>query len=120
MGGKMKFIFDDKIRVSVPKDYEVYEKDFPAKLKESEDYNKYYWVGNFGFRKIKGGEKKKGNFGQSYTVQVKYRKNRPNKKLVYWNGKKTKKLSGTKVNVKKVKYKTAKLKMGDPPVGWVN
>lgn len=118
MGDKIKSIHGGKMRVSIPAGYKVYEKKFPKKLKNSKDFKKYDWLGNFGFKKKSTGKKVTGKFDKSYEIQV---EDRPKKKLVYWNGKKTVKFSGTKVKkIGYVKYKTAKLKMGDPPVGWVN
>lgn len=116
MGDKIKSIHDGKIKIGIPPGHKVYEKKFPKSLKKSKDFKKYDWLGNFGFKKKSNGKKVTGKFDKSYEIQV---KNRPNKKLVYWNGKKTVKFSGTKV--KKIgygKYRTAKLKMGDPPIGW--
>ena len=118
MGDKIKSIHGGKMRVGVPDGYQVYEKKIPKKLKESKDYKKYDWLGNFGFKKKSNGKKVTGNFKKAYPIQI---KNRPKKDLVYWNGKKTVKFTGTNVKkVGKVKYRNAKLKMGDPPIGWVN
>jgi hypothetical protein len=118
MGNKLKSIHGGKIRVSVPDGHEVYEKDFPKSLKDSKDFTKYDWLGNFGFREKSTGKKVKGDFKSSYEIQV---KDRPKKDLVYWNGNQVVKLSGSKVIKEgKLEYRTAKLKMGDPPVGWVN
>ncbi len=114
MGKNFKSMKGGKLRVSIPKGYAVYKKDFPNSLMNSNDYNKYSWVGNFGFKKKSSGKKFTGNFKKAYEIRV---ENRSNKDLVYWNGKMTIKFSGTEV---RNKYKIAKLKMGDPPVGWAN
>lgn len=117
MGDKLKSISCGKLRVSSPKGYKVYEKKIPKSLKKSKDYKKYDWIGNFGFKKKSNGKKMKCDFDKSYEIQV---ENRCDKDLVYWNGKKTVRFSKTKVKkVGKIKYRIAKLKMGDPPVGWV-
>ena len=116
MGNKLKSIHCGKMRVSSPAGYKVYEKKIPKSLKKSKDYKKYDWIGNFGFKKKSSGKKVKCDFDSSYEIQV---ENRPNKCLIYWNGKKTIIFSKTQVKKEgKVKYRTAKLKMGDPPVGW--
>ncbi len=117
MGDKLKSIHKGKMRVSSPAGYKVYEKKMPKSLKKSRDYEKYEWIGNFGFKKKSNEKKVKGNFDKSYEIQV---EDRYEKDLVYWNGKKTVKFSKTKVKqVGKGKFRSAKLKMGDPPVGWV-
>jgi hypothetical protein len=120
MGGKIKSIHNGKMRVGIPEGQKVYvyAKKFPDSLKKSKDYKKYDWLGNFGFKKKSNDKKVTGKFDKSYEIQV---EDRPNKKLVYWNGKKKKtvKFSGKNVkNINKVKYRIAKLRMGDPPIGW--
>lgn len=116
MGKKMKSIAGGRINVSVQEGYKVYEKKFPQKLKDNKDYKKYKWIGNFGFRKKSSGKKVKGDMPKSYEIQVEDQKN---KKLVYWNGKKIVKFKGTsEKKVGKKKFRSAKLKMGDPPIGW--
>ena len=117
MADKMKSIHGGKMKVGVPDGYQLYEKKFPKSLKDSKDFKKYDWIGNFGFQKISSGKKVKGDMPTSYEIQV---NDRSKKDLVYWNGKKTVKFSKSKVkNVGKQKVRSAKLKMGDPPVGWV-
>lgn len=116
MGDKLKSIHGGKMSVGVPEGHQVYEKKIPKKLEESKDFKKYDWLGNFGFKEISTGKKVTGNFKNSYQIQI---EDRPKKDLVYWDGKKIKKFTGTKVKkVGDVKYRTAKLKMGDPPIGW--
>lgn len=116
MGKKFKAINRGKMKVSSPKGFEVYEKKMPKKLKKSKDYCKYKWLGNFGFRKISNCKKVKGDFEKSYEIQV---EDRYEKDLVYWNGKKTVRFKKTKgKGIGKVNYRVAKLKMGDPPIGW--
>jgi hypothetical protein len=118
MGDKIKSIHGGKMKVGVPEGYQVFEKKFPKSLKNSKDYKKYDWIGNFGFQTKKSGKKVKGNMPKSYEIQV---KNRSKKDLVYWNGKKTVKFKNAKVKqVGKMKVRSVKLKMGDPPIGWIN
>jgi hypothetical protein len=118
MANKIKSVHGGKMRVGVPEGHQVYEKKIPKKLKESKNFKKYDWLGNFGFKVKSTGKKVTGNFNKSYEIQI---ENRPKKDLVYWNGKKIVKFTGTKVKkVGNVKYRTAKLKMGDPPIGWAN
>ncbi len=116
MADKIESIHGGKLKVGVPDGYQLFEKKFPKSLKDSKDYKKYDWIGNFGFQEKKSGKKVKGNMPKSYEIQA---EDRSKNDLVYWNGKKTVKF--TKAKVKKVgnkKFRSAKLKMGDPPVGW--
>jgi hypothetical protein len=118
MGDKMKSIAGGRMNVGVPEGYEIYEKEIPQKLKDSPDYNKYTWIGNFGFQEKSSGKKVTGDMPKSYEIQV---EDKANKNLVYWDGKKVVKFTGT--TEKKVgdkKFRSAKLKMGDPPIGWAN
>jgi len=118
MGDKMKSIAGGRITVGVQQGYKVYEKKIPKNLKDSKDYKKYTWLGNFGFQKKSSGKKVKGNMPKSYEIQV---EDKSKKKLVYWNGKKAVKFSNAKVKkVGKKNFRSAKLKMGDPPIGWAN
>lgn len=118
MGDKIKSIYGGKMKVGVPEGYQVYEKKFPKSLKNSKAFKKYEWIGNFGFQIKKSGKKVKGNMPKSYEIQV---ENRPKKDLVYWNGKKTVKFKNAKVKkVGKMKVRSAKLNMGDPPIGWIS
>jgi hypothetical protein len=116
MGTKTKSILKGKMNVGIPSGYQVYEKKIPKSLKDSKAYNKYDWIGNFGFRVKSSGKKVKGLMPKSYEIQV---KDQAKKDLVYWNGKKIVKFKNSKVKkVGNVKMRSAKLKMGDPPVGW--
>ena len=116
MGDKVKSIAGGRMKVGVPDGYQVYEKKFPTSLKDNKAYKKYDWIGNFGFQKKSSGKKVKGNMPKSYEIQV---EDRSKKDLVYWNGKKVVKFPKAKVKkVGKKKFRSAKLKMGDPPVGW--
>lgn len=116
MAKKGTSIHEGKISVLVPSGYEVFEKKMPKSLKDSPDYKKYTWIGNFGFTDTVTGKKVKQSLKSSYEVQV---KKEGNKELVYWDGKKTVKFKSPKQ--KKIggsNYITAKLKKGDPPIGW--
>jgi hypothetical protein len=53
MGDNMKSIAGGRMNVGVQKGYKVYEKKYPKSLKNSKDYKKYTWIGNFGFQKRK-------------------------------------------------------------------
>ena len=118
MANKGKSIHSGKMRVVVPTGYKIYEKKMPKSLKESPDYKKYNWIGNFGFTDDKTGKKVKKNLKADYEVQVKKNGNR---KLVYWDGTKTVKFkSPKKKKIGGSNYITAKLRKGDPPVGWAN
>ncbi len=118
MAAKFKSILNGKLNVEVLDSYEVFEKGFPQSLKDSEDFNKYDWIGNFGFREKSSKKNVKGLMPKSYEIQV---EDRSNKDLVYWDGKSTVKFKDAKVKeVGNKKVRAAKLKMGDPPVGWVN
>ena len=119
MGKKMKSVYGGKITVEVPEGYKVFKKDYPKSLTKSKDYGKYKWIGNFGFQKDSGKEVK-GDMPKSYEIQV---KDRSKATLVYWDVKKKKtiKLKNAKTKkVGKMKMRSAKLRMGDPPIGWMN
>ena len=105
MGDKIKALHGGKLKVGVPDGYKVFEKKFPNSLKNSKDYKKYNWIGNFGFQEKSSGKKVKGNMPKSYEIQA---EDKSKKDLVYWNGKKT------------VKFKNAKVKkVGKKAVDWV-
>jgi hypothetical protein len=116
MAAKFESILKGKLNVEVPDSYEVYEKGYPQSLKDSEDYTRYDWIGNFGFREISSKKNVEGLMPRSYEIQA---GERSNKDLVYWDGKKTVKFEDAKVKeVGNKNVRSAKLKMGDPPVGW--
>jgi hypothetical protein len=118
MAKKGKSIHKGKMRVLVPTGYKIFEKNMPNSLKESPDYKKYKWLGNFGFTDNETGKKVKKNLKANYEVQV---KKKGNKKLVYWDGTKTVKFKSPKQRkFGGSNYTTAKLKKGDPPIGWTN
>jgi hypothetical protein len=114
----MKSFKQGKLRVKTPDaldDYEVVEKEHPASLVNSPDYNLYDWVGNFGLKNFKG---KKAP--TAYEVQL---EEKPGKQVVYWDGEKTVIVDGK--NLRDVtdggrKYKAFSLDLGDPPIGWTN
>jgi hypothetical protein len=118
MAKKGKAIHKGKMRVVVPSGYKVFEKKIPRSLKDSPDFKKYDWIGNFGFTDNETGKKVKKNLKADYEVQV---KKNGNKKLVYWDGEKTVKFKSPKQkNIDGIDYITAELRKGDPPVGWAN
>lgn len=117
MAKKGTSIHKGKLRVVVPSGYEIFEKKMPQSLIDSPDYKKYEWIGNFGFTDKESGKKVKQNLKSSYEVQV---KKKGNKKLVYWDGTKTVKFKSPKQKtIGGSNYITAKLKKGDPPIGWM-
>jgi hypothetical protein len=121
MNGQVKPLFAGKMRVIIPQGlsgYEVYEKDYPASLKNSPDFSEYEWVGNFGLKDNRGNVLT-GKLGTAYEVQV---LRRDGKKLVYWDGSKTVEFTSAH-GLKDVQdgnqnYKAVNLDLGDPPFGW--
>jgi hypothetical protein len=103
--------------VNIISEYDGESKEFPENLKNSPDWNNYNWIGNFG---LKG-------FSAMQTVpeyEIQVPKN-SNKDLVYWDEsrQKTVKFSSTNnklkdIQVNNLDYKSAKLTLGDPPIGW--
>jgi hypothetical protein len=103
--------------VNIISEYDAESKEFPESLKNSPDWNNYNWIGNFG---LKGFSAK--DIVPEYEIQV---PKNANKDFVYWDENKQKTVRfNTKehklkdIKVKNIDYRSAKLTLGDPPVGW--
>jgi hypothetical protein len=113
---KTKSFKQGQLRVKTPDaldTYEFVEKPLPASLRNSPDYTRYEWVGNFGLKDFKG-----NRTPAPYEVQL---EDRPGKGVVYWDGQKTvpvKALSDVSDGGRR--YKAFSLDLGDPPIGWTN
>ena len=108
---EVNIVLDDDIE----NDYDVVDKDFPDDLPESwidpddNQEKKINWMTNFGLKRPDG------EFEDKLTKGKKYRIEFPEGlgKLVYFDGKKVKKLPG-KMKGKKFE---GELDLGDPPIG---
>jgi hypothetical protein len=115
---KKRFTHDVTIVIEDEMDevYEVVDKDFPDDLPDSwidpddEKEKKIKWITNFGLKR-----KADGKFEDKLAKGKKYRIEFPEGlgKLVYFDGKKVKKLPG-KMKGKKFQ---GELDLGDPPIG---
>jgi hypothetical protein len=115
---KEKSFKQGQLRVKTPDAldaYEAVEKEFPASLLQSPDYNLYNWLANFGLKGFKG-----KRTPATYEVLL---EEKPGKQVVYWDGEKTVIVSGKAlrdVSTAGRKYKSFDLDLGDPPIGWTN
>ena len=103
--------------VNIISEYDAESKAFPESLKNSQDWNNYEWIGNFG---LKGFSAQQA--APEYEIQV---PKNADKDLVYWDESKqmtfkfnTKDHGLKDIKVNNKDYKSAKLTLGDPPVGW--
>jgi hypothetical protein len=98
--------------------FDVYDKkDMPDVLKQHPDYGTVDWVGNFGIRDDTGKDRK-GRLPMAYDVLVEEVSDKDI--LCYWDGSNIVQIPqhGRRVPDGGRNYGTAKLDLGDPPVGW--
>ena len=100
--------------------YDVFDKKkMPDALIQHPDYSTCTWVGNFGIRDDSGKDVKgRLPVGKNYDVLVEEISGKDT--LCYWDGSKVIKVpqNGKRVQDGGRNYGTAKLDLGDPPVGW--
>lgn len=108
---EVNIVLDDDIE----NDYDVVDKDFPDDLPESwidpddNQEKKINWMTNFGLKRPDGEFEDKLPKGKKYRIEFPEGLG----KLVYFDGKKVKKLPG-KMKGKKFE---GELDLGDPPIG---
>lgn len=123
MAGNPKSLFRGVIQVIIPQKlgrYEAFEKEYPDSLKKSPDFQNYNWLGNFGLREKTSGRQAGRTVEADYEIQV---EKRAGQKLVYWDGSQTVEFTSARHGLKDVpgtNHLSAKLNLGDPPVGWTN